>query len=107
MPPRRLTGTGYRRERWLNACGVQERARRIFTSTGVGTPIAQGKRTEVINGREFLFRKTPLHAEFALVQADAADRWGNLTYRKTARNFGPRMHRGYHHDRAGCPHRPS
>ena len=62
----------------------------FFTPTGVGTPIAQGKRTEVINGREFLF-ETPLHAEFALVQADAADRWGNLTYRKTARNFGPVM----------------
>ncbi len=62
----------------------------FFTPTGVGTPIAQGKRTEVINGREFLF-ETPLPAEFALIQADAADRWGTLTYRKTARNFGPVM----------------
>lgn len=62
----------------------------FFTPTGVGTPLAEGKRREVIDGQEFIF-ETPLHAEFALVQADAADRWGNLTYRKTARNFGPVM----------------
>ena len=62
----------------------------FFTPTGVGTALAEGKRREVIDGQEFIF-ETPLHAEFALVQADAADRWGNLTYRKTARNFGPVM----------------
>ena len=62
----------------------------FFTPTGVGTPLAEGKRVETLNGREFVF-ETPLHADFALIQADAADRWGNLTYRKTARNFGPVM----------------
>lgn len=62
----------------------------FFTPTGVGTPLAEGKRVETINGREFVF-ELPLHADFSLVQAHTADRWGNLAYRKTARNFGPVM----------------
>lgn len=62
----------------------------FFTPTGVGTPLAEGKRVEVLDGREYVF-EAPLRADFALVQAASADRWGNLTYRKTARNFGPVM----------------
>jgi 3-oxoadipate CoA-transferase alpha subunit len=62
----------------------------FFTPTGFGTQLADGKETREINGRQYVF-ETPLHADFALVKAQAADRWGNLTYRKTARNFGPIM----------------
>lgn len=62
----------------------------FFTPTAVGTPLAEGKRVEVLDGHEYVF-EPPLRADYALVQADAADRWGNLTYRKTARNFGPVM----------------
>ena len=62
----------------------------FFTPTAYGTDLAKGKETREINGRMHVF-ETPLHADFALIQAEAADRWGNLTYRKTARNFGPAM----------------
>ena len=62
----------------------------FFTPTGYGTQLAEGKETRSINGREYVF-ETPLHADFALVKALVADRWGNLLYRKTARNFGPIM----------------
>jgi 3-oxoadipate CoA-transferase alpha subunit len=62
----------------------------FFTPTGYGTLLAEGKETREINGRQYVF-ETPLHADFALVKALAGDRWGNLVYRKTARNFGPIM----------------
>jgi 3-oxoadipate CoA-transferase, alpha subunit len=62
----------------------------FFTPTGYGTLLAAGKETREINGKMHVF-ETPLHADFALIKADQADRWGNLTYRKTARNFGPIM----------------
>jgi 3-oxoadipate CoA-transferase alpha subunit len=62
----------------------------FFTPTGYGTLLAEGKETRVINGRNYVF-ETPLHADFALIKAHRGDRWGNLTYRKTARNFGPIM----------------
>ncbi|WYX63485.1 3-oxoacid CoA-transferase subunit A [Achromobacter xylosoxidans] len=52
--------------------------------------MAAGKETRIIDGRGHVF-ETPLHGDFALVKADLADRWGNLTYRKSARNFGPIM----------------
>ena len=62
----------------------------FFTPTAYGTDLAKGKETREINGRMHVF-ETPLHADFALIQAHTGDRWGNLTYRKTARNFGPAM----------------
>ena len=62
----------------------------IFTPTGYGTMLAQGKETREIDGRHYVL-EYPIHADFALVKARAADRWGNLVYRKVARNFGPIM----------------
>lgn len=62
----------------------------FFTPTGYGTPLAEGKETRVIDGKHHVL-DYPIHADFALIAAERADRWGNLTYRKTARNFGPIM----------------
>ncbi len=62
----------------------------FFTPTGYGTDLAKGKETRKIDGRMHVF-ETPLHADVALIKAEAGDRWGNLVYRKTARNFGPIM----------------
>lgn len=62
----------------------------FFTPTAVGTPLAEGKEVRTINGRDYIL-EYPLYADFALIKALRADRWGNLVYRKTARNFGPIM----------------
>ena len=62
----------------------------FYTPTGYGTLLAQGKETREIDGRMYVLEK-PIHADVALIQAERGDRWGNLTYRKTARNFGPIM----------------
>lgn len=62
----------------------------IFTPTGYGTQLAEGKETRHINGRDYVL-EYPIAADFALIKAEAGDRWGNLVYRKTARNFGPIM----------------
>jgi 3-oxoacid CoA-transferase subunit A len=62
----------------------------FYTPTGVGTKIAEGKETRVIGGREYLL-ELPLRADFALVKAWKADTWGNLVFRRTARNFNPVM----------------
>ena len=62
----------------------------FYTPTGVGTKIAEGKETRVIDGREYLLEK-PLKADYAIVRAWKADKWGNLVFRKTARNFSPMM----------------
>ena len=62
----------------------------FYTATGVGTKVAEGKEVRVIDGREYLLEK-PLQADFALVYAWKADRWGNLLYRMTTQNFGPMM----------------
>lgn len=62
----------------------------IFTPTGFGTLLAQGKETREIDGRNYVL-EYPIHADFALIKAQAGDRWGNLVYRKVARNFGPIM----------------
>ncbi len=62
----------------------------FFTPTGYGTLLAEGKETREIDGRQHVF-ELPLTADFALVKAHRADGMGNLTYRKTARNFGPVM----------------
>ena len=62
----------------------------FFTPTGYGTDLARGKETREIDGRMHVF-ESPIHADVALIKAERGDRWGNLTYRKTARNFGPVM----------------
>ena len=62
----------------------------FFTPTGYGTELAHGKETREINGRMYVL-ESPIAADVALIKAEAADRWGNLVYRKTARNFGPIM----------------
>lgn len=62
----------------------------FFTPTGYGTELAQGKEVRALGGRMQVL-ELPLHADYALIQAERGDRWGNLTYRKTARNFGPVM----------------
>jgi 3-oxoadipate CoA-transferase alpha subunit len=62
----------------------------FFTPTGYGTELARGKETRFLDGRWQVF-ETPIHADLALIKAERGDRWGNLVYRKTARNFGPIM----------------
>jgi 3-oxoadipate CoA-transferase alpha subunit len=62
----------------------------FFTPTGFGTMLAEGKETRRIGGRDYVL-EYPIHADFALIKALRGDRWGNLVYRKTARNFGPIM----------------
>jgi len=62
----------------------------FYTPTGAGTQLAEGKETREIGGRTYVL-EWPLHADFALIKAETGDRWGNLVYRKTARNFGPIM----------------
>ncbi len=62
----------------------------IFTPTGYGTPLAQDKETREIDGRHYVL-EYPIKADFALIKAHLGDRWGNLVYRKAARNFGPIM----------------
>lgn len=62
----------------------------FFSPTGYGTLLAEGKETRLINGRHYVL-ESPIHADFALIKALKGDRWGNLIYRKTARNFGPIM----------------
>lgn len=67
----------------------------FFTPTAYGTDLAKNadgslKETREIDGRMHVY-ETPIHADLALVRAERGDRWGNLTYRKAARNFGPVM----------------
>lgn len=62
----------------------------FYARTSVGTPLAEGKEVRSIDGRDYVLEH-PLHADFALIKAERADRWGNLTYRKASRNFGPPM----------------
>ena len=62
----------------------------IFTPTGYGTELAEGKETREIDGRQYVL-EYPIRADFALIKAHRGDRWGNLVYRKAARNFGPIM----------------
>ena len=62
----------------------------FFTPTGYGTQLAEGKESRVIDGKGYVL-EAPIHADFALVKAERGDRWGNLVYRMTARNFGPVM----------------
>jgi 3-oxoadipate CoA-transferase, alpha subunit len=62
----------------------------IYTPTGYGTLLAEGKEVREIEGKHYVLEH-PIKADFALIKADKGDRWGNLVYRKTARNFGPLM----------------
>lgn len=62
----------------------------FFTPTGYGTELAKGKETREIGGRPYVL-EYPIHGDVALIRAEQGDRWGNLTYRKAARNFGPVM----------------
>ncbi|KQP20544.1 3-oxoacid CoA-transferase subunit A [Pseudorhodoferax sp. Leaf267] len=62
----------------------------FFSPTGYGTELAEGKETRVINGKPYVL-EMPIHGDVALIRAERGDRWGNLTYRKAARNFGPVM----------------
>jgi 3-oxoadipate CoA-transferase alpha subunit len=62
----------------------------FFTPTGYGTFLGEGKESRVIDGRHHVLEH-PIHADVALIKAFKGDRWGNLVYRKAARNFGPIM----------------
>ncbi len=67
-------------------CGIGA----FYTPTGVGTIVAEGKEVRTIDGREYVMEK-PLKADYAIVRAFKGDSWGNLQFRKTARNFSPMM----------------
>ena len=62
----------------------------FYTPTAFGTRLAESKESRRIGERDYVL-EYPIHADYALIKADRADRWGNLTYRMTARNFGPIM----------------
>ena len=67
----------------------------FFSPTGYGTDLAKNadgslKETREINGRMYVY-ETPIHGDLALIRAERGDRWGNLSFRKAARNFGPVM----------------
>ena len=82
-----LTPQGTLAERIRAAgCGIGG----FFTPTGVGTKIAEGKESRSIDGKDYILEK-PLHADFAIIRAWKADRWGNCVFRETARNFSPLM----------------
>ena len=65
----------------------------FFTPTGFGTDLAKGKETREINGRQYVLEH-PIYGDVALIKAERGDRWGNLMFRKAARNFGPVMAMG-------------
>ena len=62
----------------------------FYTPTGAGTMLADGKEARTIDGREYVL-EYPIRGDVAIIKAAKADRWGNLIYRKAARNFGPVM----------------
>src|SRR5690606_5029451 len=62
----------------------------FFCPTAYGTELAKGKETREIDGKHYVL-EYPIHGDVALIKAEAGDRWGNLTYRMSARNFGPVM----------------
>ena len=85
--PRQVEPQGNLAER-IRAAGAGIGA--FFTPSGYGTTLADGKETRTIEGRDYVL-EYPIRADFALIKAHKADRWGNLLYRKTSRNFGPIM----------------
>ena len=62
----------------------------VYTPTGYGTQLAEGKEVREFDGRHYVL-EMPLKADFALIKALKGDRWGNLTFNQTGRNFGPIM----------------
>lgn len=62
----------------------------FYCPTAYGTDLAKGKETREIDGKQHVL-EYPIHGDVALIKAEAGDRWGNLVYRKAARNFGPVM----------------
>src|SRR5213595_3548507 len=62
----------------------------FFTPTGVGTIVSENKETREFDGRKYVMERA-LEADFAFIKAWKGDKWGNLVYRKTARNFNPMM----------------
>jgi 3-oxoadipate CoA-transferase alpha subunit len=62
----------------------------FYTATSVGTPLAEGKEQRTFDGRDYVMEYA-LKADFALIKCERADRYGNLVYNKTARNFAPIM----------------
>ncbi|MDR6212724.1 3-oxoacid CoA-transferase subunit A [Paracidovorax wautersii] len=62
----------------------------FFCPTAYGTDLAKGKETREIDGKHYVL-EYPIHGDVALIKAEKGDRWGNLTYRMSARNFGPVM----------------
>ena len=62
----------------------------FYTATAYGTPLAEGKEVREFDGRHYLFEHA-IKGDFALIVAEKGDRWGNLVYRGTARNFNPIM----------------
>ncbi len=62
----------------------------FYTATGYGTQIAEGKETKEFDGVQYVL-ETALKADYAIVKAWKGDKWGNLVYRKTSRNFNPEM----------------
>lgn len=62
----------------------------FYTATSVGTPLAEGKEVRGFDGRDYVL-ELGLKADFALIKSERADRYGNLVYNKTARNFAPIM----------------
>lgn len=62
----------------------------FYTPTSFGTKLGEGKESRQIDGKDYVL-EFPLHADFSFIKAKKADRWGNLTYDKSARNFGPSM----------------
>lgn len=62
----------------------------FFSPTGFGTDLAKGKESRMIDGKAYVL-EYPIRGDLALIKAERGDRWGNLTYRKAARNFGPVM----------------
>ena len=62
----------------------------FFTATSAGTKLAKGKETRTIGGREYVLEHA-LHGDIALIEAWEADRWGNLTFKRSGRNFNPVM----------------
>ena len=65
----------------------------FYSPTGFGTELARGKETREINGRHYVL-EYPIYGDVALIKAERGDRWGNLLFRKAARNFGPVMAMG-------------
>ena len=75
---------GWTATNWQHSCEFHA------SPTGFGTELAGERETRVIDGRPYVL-EYPIHGDLALIKAERGDRWGNLTYRKAARNFGPVM----------------